>query len=152
MAQYWTDFFLWEALLNENEHLRAIVELGTWKGGFSLWLHAQAENRDMCFRTYDVIKPERQPPNFVQIDIYAEAEEIGKHLKKNAPLILLCDGGNKPRELRTFSMYLKPDSVIVVHDWGTEMLPGDVPDNVEIVYGDFCDEIGSISRVFRVKE
>jgi hypothetical protein len=65
--------------------------------------------------------------------------------------VLLCDGGNKPRELRTFSHYLGPESLIVVHDWGCEIDEQDVPVTLEEVYGEFCDELGSLSRVFRVR-
>jgi hypothetical protein len=40
----------------------------------------------------------------------------------------------------------------VVHDWKTEIQPEDVPDTVEETYGDFCDDIRSMSRVFKRKE
>ena len=36
-AQYWVEFILWESLLNERDY-NAIIELGTWEGGFSLYL------------------------------------------------------------------------------------------------------------------
>ena len=40
----------------------------------------------------------------------------------------------------------------MAHDWGTEIGPDDVPDTVEMVYREFCEEIGSITRVFRLEE
>jgi hypothetical protein len=120
-AQYWVEFILWETLLNERPY-KAIIELGTWEGGFSLYLSSQAEHRDMSFRTYDIHKPAR---------------------------FVLCDGGNKPRELKTFARYVTPASTLVVHDWGTEMLPKDVPPGVEMIHEDWCVDLGSASRVFR---
>lgn len=150
-AQKLADYWLWEAILNAQEEATGIVELGTGPGGFSLYLAAQAEARKLTFRTYDVIAPERRIPGFVRCDIYAIADEIGIHLQRHDPVVLFCDGGNKPRELRTFSRYLSPRSLIVVHDWGTEMLRTDVPDNVVEIYGDLCDELGSMSRCFKVK-
>ena len=60
-AQYWVEFILWEALLNERPY-RSIVELGTWEGGFSLYLNAQAEARNMGFRTYDIHQPAATSP------------------------------------------------------------------------------------------
>jgi cephalosporin hydroxylase len=147
-AQYWVEFILWETLLNERSY-KAIIELGTWEGGFSLYLSSQAEHRDMAFRTYDIHKPARYVPGFVQIDIFAKAEEIGEHLRRMEPVIVLCDGGNKPRELKTFARYVTPASTLVVHDWGTEMLPKDVPPGVEMVHEDWCVDLGSASRVFR---
>jgi hypothetical protein len=148
VAQYWVEFILWESLLNERDY-NAIIELGTWEGGFSLYLSSQAEHRNMFFRTYDIHKPARYVPGFVQIDIYAKAEEIGEHLRRMDPVIVLCDGGNKPRELKTFSRYVTPASTLVVHDWGTEMLEKDVPPGVEMVHRERCEELGSASRVFR---
>lgn len=152
-AQIWADFVLWESVLNENPDVRGIVEIGTWKGGFSLWLHAQAEARDIFFRTFDAVAPERSIPHFVRCDVFADPDTVGLTIQQCEPVILLCDGGNKPRELRTFpaTYFRDPRSLVVVHDWRTETLPSDVPPILEEVYGDFCDEIGSISRVFRVR-
>jgi cephalosporin hydroxylase len=147
-AQFWAEFVLWESLLNEKPY-DSIIELGTLDGGFSLYLASQAEHRGMSFRTYDVRVPAKSIPGFVCLDIYACQEEIGQHMRRHDPVIVLCDGGNKPRELRTFSRYVTRDSTLVVHDWGTEMLPSDVPENVEMIHEDLCLELGSASRVFR---
>lgn len=149
-AQLVTDFYLWECLLNENPQLRGIVELGTWQGGFALYLASQARFRDLSFRTYDVTTPDHEIPGFVQLDIFREAEQVGRYLRRRDPVVVFCDGGNKPRELRTFSKFLSPESRLVVHDWGTEVLPTDVPDNVEMLHEDLYERYGSMSRVFRV--
>lgn len=152
VAQHLCDTVLWEALLNTYDYVTAIVELGTWQGGFSLYLDAQARWRGIEFHTFDITDPEREIPGFEKIDIYRHADELGKRFAEMGPIVLFCDGGNKPRELKTFPPYLHKESIIVVHDWGTETLPSDVPDFLEEVYGQFCDEIGSLSRIFRIKE
>lgn len=151
-AQVLADYWLWEAVLNDQPEITGIVELGTGRGGFSLFLAAQAEARGLFFRTYDVAVPHRRIPGFVRLDIYLNYEDVGEHLRRHDPVALLCDGGNKPRELKLFSQFLTPRSVIVVHDWMTEMLPSDIPSNVEEVYTSTCDDINSMSRVFRVVE
>lgn len=150
-AQFWCDFLLWEALLNSNPQLRGIVELGTWEGGFSRYLYAQAEARGLTFATFDVIQPEFPPPEFARLDIYRYPEAIAQVAEEMGPVALFCDGGNKPRELKMFPPLMPDGSIFVVHDWGTETPPTDVPDFLEELYGDYCDEIGSISRVFRMK-
>lgn len=148
----WCDFILWEAILNENPETKAIVELGTWQGGFSLYLAAQAFARGIDFTTIDATAPDREIPGFIRMDIWRQADQLGGLLKALEPVILLCDNGNKPRELRTFPAYLQdPRSLVVVHDWMTEVLPSDVPDTLTPVYEDYCDELGSMSRCFRVK-
>ena len=147
-AQYWVDFWLWEAVLNATEGLTGIVEIGTWEGGFSRYLHAQAACRGLAFRTYDVVAPKVMVPDFVQADVFAEAAEICGWLSRQGPVALFCDGGNKPRELATFPPYCAAGSVFLVHDWGTETLPADVPPGLRMIHGELCEEIGSITRVF----
>ena len=149
VAQIWADFILWESLLNEGG-FEVIYELGTWEGGFSWWLDAQARARDIGFFTFDSIKPQRLVPRFARMDVFAESEYLIATMRQHEPIILFCDNGNKPRELRTFGTALQhPDSLVVVHDWGTEVQPEDVPAELEMVYEDFCKELGSISRVFK---
>lgn len=151
MAQQWVDLIVWEGILNDNPHVNGVVEIGTFKGGFSLYLAAQCQAREIFFRTYDVFPPEVKVPGFVKLDVFAHAEEVGGHLKRHDPVILFCDGGNKGRELRTFSKYLSPFSLIVAHDWGTELFASDIPDNVDYVYESWLQDLGSPSRIFRVK-
>jgi hypothetical protein len=152
-AQFWCDFLLWEALLNSNERLVGIVELGTWQGGFSRYLYAQAQARGMSFITYDSIVPDVPPPEFVRLDIYRYPAIVQHNAARmgGGPVVLFCDGGNKPRELKMFPPLMPEGSIVVVHDWGTETVAADEPDFLEELYGDYCDEIGSISRVFRMK-
>ena len=148
MAQYLCDFMLWELVLNNNPQVQGIVELGTYKGGFSWVLAAQARARGIMFDTYDVLQPEVEPPGFIKLDIYRYPEKV---LLDMGPVALFCDGGNKPRELALFPPRCAPDSVFLAHDWGTETLPEHVPPFLEERYGDFCDEIGSVTRVFVMK-
>jgi len=152
VAQFWCDFILWEAILNENPQTKSIVELGTWQGGFSLYLAAQAEARGLDFTTLDATAPEREIPGFIRMDIWRETDKLGRLLQVLEPLALLIDNGNKPRELNTFPAYLQdPRSLIVVHDWMEEVMPSDVPETLVPEYEDYCEELGSISRCFRVK-
>ena len=152
LAQYLCDFMVWELVLNNNPQVKGIVELGTYKGGFSWFLDAQARARGIDFITYDILAPDVEPPGFNKMDIYRHSDLVGFAARAMGPVALLCDGGNKPRELKLFSPLCAPGSVFLVHDWGTEMLETDVPDFLEELYGEFCDSIGSVTRVFRMKE
>lgn len=145
-AQVVQDYYLWEYVLNDNPHLKGIVELGTWEGGFSWYLWAQAKIRGLSFRTYDVKVPPTEIPNFCQLDIFAQATHIGEYLQREEPVIVLCDGGNKAREVKTFAPYLSPGSLLVVHDWGTEVQPSEI--TLEMAYQDLFERYGSMSRVF----
>jgi hypothetical protein len=147
-AQFWIDFILWENVLNDNPQVEAIVEIGTWEGGFSWFLWAQAQAREIDFITFDAVKPKDPPLHFVQLDVWANPKRVEAVIRAR-PVALFCDGGNKPRELQTFAPICDPDSVILVHDWGTETHPADVPDGLREIYGNWCDTVGSITRVFK---
>lgn len=150
-AQIWADFALWECLLNEHPDVAGIIEIGTWKGGFALYLGAQAAARGIGFFTCDAVVPDVIVPGFQRLDVFADPgriEEVADEM--GGPVVLLCDGGNKPRELRTFPPLMPAGSIVVVHDWMTETLPSDVPDFLFEIYGVFCDAIGSVSRVFEI--
>jgi hypothetical protein len=150
-AQMWCDFYLWEAVLNSNPQLTGIVELGTWEGGFSRYLASQAWVRGLAFTTFDSVVPNFPTSLFPfhKVDIYRYPEQIAGHL--TGPVALFCDGGNKPRELATFPQLCHPESIVLVHDWGTETTEADVPGSLREIYGEFCDTIGSVTRVFAIK-
>ena len=154
MSQSWAELVLWESLLNDRK-FRAVYEFGTWEGGFAWWMWAQAKVRDITFHTFDAIRPNHEPPpdTFTQADVFIQYELLGTLLLAWEPLILFCDNGNKPREVQMYGPILEhPDSLVVVHDWGTEIQPEDVPDSLEMVYGEFCEDLGSMSRVFRRRQ
>lgn len=153
MAQIWVDLFAWEALLNSEPQLRGIIEVGTWQGGLSGWLWAQAQIRGMDFFTCDATEPDRDVRGFERVDVWATPERILEEVERiGEPLLLFCDGGNKPRELRTFGrMLTNPGSLVLAHDWGTETGPGDVPDFLEPAHEAWLERLGSITRAFRVR-
>ena len=144
-SQTWADFYLWEQVLNAHPRLKAIVELGTGHGGFSRYLHAQAFERQMQFRTYDQHMPKQPPPGFVQVDIFADVYTIAAYLQSHTPVLLFCDNGDKVRELRYYTPYLTTGDVAIVHDWLTEVQPEDVPTGLTPIHEDISE---SMSRVF----
>jgi len=147
------DWYLWELILNERPDLCAIIEIGTWQGGFSRFLFAQSAIRGMEFVTYDAVMPDSEPPGFEQVDVFADARVLAEGFASyTAPVILLCDGGNKPREALTFPPMLPRNSLVVVHDWMTEFMPEDVPPFLLPVWEDACDSLGSMSRIFEIQE
>lgn len=156
MAQHWIDLVVWEAVLNEMDSLGGIIEIGTWQGGFSGWLWAQAELRGAEFITYDAVPPLEEVRNYQRLDVFNHPREVERKIsefERYSPIVVLCDGGNKPRELKRFApMIQHPDSIIAVHDWGTEMLPENVPDTVEEIHGNYCDQMRSVTRFFKRKE
>jgi len=149
--QRWGDFALWEVVLNMHPELRGIVELGTYMGGFSRYLGFQALMRAMRFHTFDLELPAKPlgAHTFVKLDLWSEKAPAVVREFLGRPGILLCDDGDKPREVATFAPILEPGELLVVHDWGLEIGAGDIPASLEMVHEDDAEALNSISRVFR---
>jgi hypothetical protein len=151
MAQTWADLYLWEVVLNENPEVVAVVELGSWKGGLSLYLEAQCDGRGLEFRCYDVREPEKPVRGFVRADIFRHKDQINSYLRSfQAPIILFCDNGNKPREAQEFGPSLSRRSLMIVHDWGEEISEADIPACFQQELADFCKSLYSRCAVFRM--
>jgi cephalosporin hydroxylase len=149
MLQSWEDVALWEFVLNRHRtELCGIVELGTYHGGFSRLLYAQAVARGMTFATIDRDAPAQVTPGFRQLDLHDPRAPAAVRDLLPAPGILLCDNGDKPWELRTFAPILEPGELLIVHDWQTEVGPADVPDCLRPLYHDSPEMRASSSAVF----
>lgn len=149
LTQSWMDLRLWEWLLNSHSDIRHIIEIGTWEGGMSHFLAAQALHRGMKFTTFDMVTPNDHVPGFVKADVFREPEKVIYHIRKLQPVLLLCDGGDKPREMQTFAPYLHDNDWLLVHDWLDEAHPSDVPGDMVEVYGEICDHLQSHTRIFQ---
>lgn len=123
---------LWEVFLRMERTKYAIIEIGTGTGGLTRHLAQFADsvctydavNRwhsdgkiPMCNgnpihrRVMDVFSPTGRQTLAMDIE---SAHELGKRV------LLLCDGGDKPRELRELAKYLNSKDVIAVHDYRDE--------------------------------
>lgn len=112
---------------------RQIIEIGSYNGAFAtaLGLHARAIGASIT--TYD-INPQAQ--EIVEIgqalgvryracDVWQALSEIALIIKHPGTTFILCDGGDKPRELDTFAGYAKPGDVIAAHDYDAVAERGD---------------------------
>lgn len=163
MTQCWADLFLFDHLLDLHP-VDAIIELGTAWGGLSLFLDQQAQVRGLRFATFDRIDHRTAGPDetfgakvargadlgerFKCVDVLADSEPVAAEIADHR-VILFCDDGDKPAEVALYAPLLVPGSICVVHDWGTEIGPEDIPEYLVEIHGALCDELGSASRVFR---
>lgn len=114
-----------EACFNElfnNFTPDIIIELGTARGGLTSYLATKCSK----VYTYDnTLSQERD--NLLSkttviakvADIFSEAifDEIKTLIQSSGPALLLCDNGDKIREVNLFSPVLKPGDVIMAHDY-----------------------------------
>jgi hypothetical protein len=95
------------------------LEIGTANGGLSIFLSLVCKTY-----TFDVtdFRSYMNLHNVLDIDfrlgdVFQHIEEIGAIIQEEGCSIVMCDGGNKPRELRTFAPYLKKCDIIMAHDY-----------------------------------
>lgn len=100
-----------------------IIEIGTYNGGLSTWVFDNKQETAK-FVTYDIDITVRAPNLNPMIDsrlgdCFSEStfNDIIKMIKSNGKCLVLCDGGNKPKEFNEFSKYLKSGDHIMCHDY-----------------------------------
>lgn len=161
-CQTWNDVAAWERFFNTYP-ARSFLELGTWTGGFALWLLLQCTQRDMAFRTIDTA-PAPAPAcdtllgkkldlagRCVHADILANggAAVLPIIASLPKPLVLFCDNGKKSQEFQQFVPHLAPGDFVAVHDWQTEFGEGDVDPVRGLLAHIDMDEGRTMSRWWR---
>ena len=162
MIQAWQDLMLWERFLHQYNP-KFILELGTFNGGLSTFLAVQSWSLQAGFMTVDWQDfAEHNHPLwramgidkcFWQVDMWRP--EFTNKLKEllaeeaNHPFLLVCDGGNKPKELQTFTPMLRPGDLASVHDWGNEVADPDIAGlPIQKLLLPECEDMKSLTRFF----
>jgi len=142
-------------IIKEN-NFSLIIEIGTHRGGLSLWLN---DNKpEACdFYTADItsehlkIDTKKEKIKFLLGDCFtSQFETISNLIKTSEQVLLLCDGGNKEKEFKTFAPLLKVGDVIMCHDFAEDQYTYDKvqrqigwPSNSESHIGNLTNEIHS---------
>lgn len=100
-----------------------IVEIGTYNGGLSSWVYDN-KTEDCTFVTYDIDINLRASNINGKIDTRIQDcfsenafNDIVTMIENGGKTLVLCDGGNKPKEFNEFSKYLKSGDHIMCHDY-----------------------------------
>lgn len=109
-----------------------IIEIGSYNGGFTIAIGVHARQIGARVISYDVAQAPHESLaamaeflgiEFRTADVWTIEPEIAHLIALPGVTFVLCDGGNKKRELATFAKYLKPGDVIAAHDY---VSPGSV--------------------------
>ena len=140
----WVDVWSMEEFLVQAWP-RMVVELGTGTGSFSTYLASYCAFHGCAFHTFDLHGKSQHPhvrqhPGCVDAirklggvvhdcDVFDASTQatIRTLLGSDAPAFLYCDNGNKPREVATYSPMLRPGDFLGVHDFGSEIVEEDLP-------------------------
>lgn len=164
MLQNWADMRVWERILNEHPEVHTVIELGTYRGGFAMFLLLQAMQRNMKFCTCDIenqfalhlpVLPLEK--YFLEGDIFGDGKEAVLELLADDalhPILLFCDDGDKRREFKEFVPYLRSGDIAAVHDWNGEIWYEDVEPQLgrlTPLLAGMCHALRSPSRFWKVK-
>ncbi len=110
----------------KEEKFDRVIEIGTWTGVLSLFL---ADIHQENFYTFDIknfIKKDiakrlhETSANIYMEDIF-KTDKIQPLLEDKGRVLLLCDGGYKPKEIRKFAPMIKDDDIIMAHDYFADL-------------------------------
>lgn len=109
-----------------------ILEIGTAMGGFTMFLKFICNDLKLNTNilTYDIHgRHEHQLLKDSGIDVRIEdifngnytqvKQEIINYIQQDGVTLVLCDGGNKIGEFNLLSNYLKPNDIIMAHDYAS---------------------------------
>lgn len=123
---------LYEQLCREfRQSIKWIHEVGTGDGGLSLWFAVWAKLNDIPFDTVDIVRSNPKTAECIRaLGGMAWTSDAFTFTPKKIPKVitglLFLDGGDKPRELREFAPLTAPGTLILVHDYGEEILDADI--------------------------
>lgn len=115
------------ALVRELRPAR-VIEIGTASGGLTLLLRGlldEAGLESSVIYTFDInpVADLRIPPatiQFRQANVFATNDVEYLIETTDGPCLVLCDGGNKPREFQTYAPHLRSGDVIMAHDYAPD--------------------------------
>jgi len=114
-------------LIIENTAPKTIIELGTYRGGFSFLL--KDTFAESVIHTFDPspdcdLNSLSKDANVIthQEDIFEEntTQKIKNLINQEGLTILFVDNGDKPREFNLFSGFLKNGDIILAHDYAPD--------------------------------
>ena len=122
-------FDLFEKFFKDNQDVDLVIDIGTGRGGFSIFLKNQCDMYKCKFVTFDSredavtnIKSKIDDVDARQgdvFDVYTQGE-IESLIDCHQKVVILCDGGNQTREFNTFSDLIKHNDIIMAHDYAPD--------------------------------
>jgi hypothetical protein len=107
-----------------EEPFDLIVEIGTAVGGFIEFLHDFKAEHNLNYElmSFDIEDPHNTHSELIDKGINVNHIDIFEYdlqnlIQSHGRVLLLCDGGDKPKEFNTFSALLKVGDVIMAHDY-----------------------------------
>ena len=144
----------------EGGDISQIVEFGTWTGITSLHLGMSAKVNGLEFHTYDIsdMRSEQSLRGWLD-NMFFHEDDILKFNKGVKKLIskpntfIFIDNGDKELEFNQYVPYIGKGSIIIIHDWNTEVNPNHISDiinkySLESYHWEYAEALGSHCRAW----
>lgn len=111
-------FFTVPTLLEQAKPAR-IMEIGTFAGGFSLFVTLRAPEAEYVGYEIDrgCLHESVGHLNIKVMDFFEDLDFIEQYVQGEGTTIVFCDGGNKTLEFAMIAPMLKPGDIILTHDY-----------------------------------
>lgn len=137
----------------QTAHIRTVLEIGVEHGGLTAWLLAYGRYTGIAYRGVDITLNALQT-SVRALDVGALVErdawtdeavaDAGRWLDAQpSPALIICDGGDKPKELKLYAPLLRTGDVLIGHDYHNEYSDdalADMPTTVEQLRVDWLDD------------
>lgn len=129
IAQSWLDIGALLKIIHE-QRVRFVYEIGVHRGGLAALLIARPGLRYSGIEIDRTLIDSHIPTTAYRIGdawesaMIAQARELID--RTDGPAFILCDGGDKRRDLAAYAPLVRPGDLIAVHDFGKEIHGGDV--------------------------
>ncbi len=106
-----------------QENIARVLEIGTATGGF---IRAVRDLTNAEIVTYDIKETKHKATleeNNITVKVQSAFDDfdfIEDYISRKNQVLVICDGGNKPKEFEVFSRLLKPGDIIMAHDYSRD--------------------------------
>lgn len=160
IMQSWYDLFFINEILTEPTHVfKHIVELGTYRGGLTVFLGLHALTRGIDVTTFDIRPEPYKPPyttykellpiTYHNLNVFSEeAKNIVREKAKDGRMFIFLDGGEKPMDFETYAPIVEANDVVMIHDKNREIFDHEVKpiakaNGLEPFYQEEADKVGA---------
>ncbi len=106
-----------------QENIARVLEIGTATGGF---IRAVRDLTNAEIVTYDTKETKHKTTleeNNITVkvqSVFDDFDFVEDYISRENQVLVICDGGNKPKEFEVFSRLLKPGDIIMAHDYSRD--------------------------------
>lgn len=106
-----------------QENIARVLEIRTATGGF---IRAVRDLTNAEIVTYDIKETKHKATleeNNITVkvqSVFDDFDFVEDYISRENQVLVICDGGNKPKEFEVFSRLLKPGDIIMAHDYSRD--------------------------------